>query len=115
VPDRQGLYAWYCDYRLVPDAQPRLPDPIGWNLLYVGIAPSRSTSKATLRSRVLGQHLGGNVGSSTFRLSLAALLWEGEGWVPERAGSRAQLSRADNGSLSAWQERHLALSWAEHP
>ena len=68
VPDRPGLYGWYCNYRLVPDAQPRLPDPSGWNLLYVGIAPSRSTSKATLRSRVLGQHLGGNVGSSTFRL-----------------------------------------------
>jgi hypothetical protein len=82
-------------------------------LLYIGIAPSRVTSRATLRSRLLRQHIGGNVGSSTFRLGLAALLWETNGWVPRLSASgRPALSDRDNQQLSAWQQEHLEISWA---
>jgi len=74
-----------------------------FELLYVGIAPKDGRSRATLRSRIHGQHLGGNIGSRTFRHSLAALLFEAMGWTTRWSGSRAQLSREDNGALSDWQ------------
>ena len=84
-------------------------------LLYVGIAPRGAASPATLRSRVLGQHLGGNIGSSTFRQSLAALLFEAHGWTTTWSGSRSQLIPEDNRALSEWQNRYLFLTWVEHP
>jgi hypothetical protein len=63
-----------------------LPDvPLGGappHLVYVGIAPSRLTSRATVRPRVVGNHIGGNLAASTFRRSLAALLWRRQGWTP---------------------------------
>jgi hypothetical protein len=34
-------------------------------LLYVGISPVRETPRQTIRSRVLGNQLNGNLGSST--------------------------------------------------
>jgi hypothetical protein len=81
-------------------------------LLYVGIAPVRVTSCASVRSRICGQHLGGNVGSSTFRLSLASLLWERQGWTPCLTGSgKPHLVPAENAALSAWQSSHLRLCW----
>ncbi len=41
---------------------------------HVGIAPSDAMSAATIRTRVLRNHLGTPLGSSTLRRSLAALL-----------------------------------------
>ena len=68
----------------------------GLSLLYVGIAPRRPSSRQTLRTRIVGNHLRGNVGASTFRLSLAALLWEREGWRPHWRSTRVQLPPEDN-------------------
>lgn len=95
---------------------PQHPDA-PFELLYVGIAPKGAASNATLRSRVRGQHLGGNIGSSTFRQSLAALLIEERGWRTRWSGSRSQLLPKDNRALSEWQRDHLRLAWAEcaHP
>ena len=45
-------------------------------------APNSALSASTLRMR-LRKHIKSNIGSSTFRLSLAALLWEREGWWPK--------------------------------
>jgi hypothetical protein len=84
-------------------------------LLYVGIAPKDDQSKATLRSRIRGQHLGGNIGSSTFRQSLAALLFEDQGWNTRWSGSRTQLVAEHNRALSEWQREHLRLAWVERP
>jgi hypothetical protein len=84
--------------------------------MYVGIAPKAATSSARLRSRVCGQHIGGNIASSTFRFGLASLLWEREGWTPRRSGSgKFQLDAADNRELSRWQRKHLRLRWATVP
>jgi hypothetical protein len=59
VPERPGLYAWWVSPAAIPGVagppHPREP----FELLYVGIAPKDATSKATLRSRIRGQHLGG--------------------------------------------------------
>ena len=112
VPSDAGFYAWW----LATDALPTVPraphatEPL--SLLYVGIAPSRATSRATLRSRILRQHARGNLAASTFRRSLAALLWREEGWTPLRT-SRGKLvfSREENAALTAWQEENLRVSW----
>lgn len=93
---------------------PHRSEPVG--LLYVGIAPRDATSGAELRSRLCKQHIGGNVGSSTFRFGLAALLWEQQGWVPRRAASgKYRLDADDNRALSQWQRAHLRVRWAVVP
>ena len=82
-------------------------------LLYIGIAPRDAASFAQLRSRLCKQHIGGNVGSSTFRFGLAALLWQQEGWTPRMSPSgKFKLDRDDNRALSIWQVTHLRLRWA---
>ena len=114
VPQAPGLYAWWVRSGAIAGVEgPRHPQE-RVELLYVGIAPSRSSSKATLRSRVCGQHLRGNIGSSTFRQSLAALLADAEGWSARRRGSRALLEDVHNRALSQWQRDNLRLAWAEH-
>ena len=83
IPKQPGLYAWWCDPTVVPGGAITTTHPEGlYELLYVGIAPGRANSKAELRGRLLRQHVGGNVGSSTFRFGLAALLWQRNGWMP---------------------------------
>jgi hypothetical protein len=117
LPATAGFYAWW---RTPPGAIPGLPDPAqpiaDLQLLYVGIAPRDAGSQTTLASRLRHQHIGGNIGSSTFRFGLAALLWEHEGWQPHvSAAGKYRLTREHNAALSAWQRAHLRLSWAEVP
>lgn len=113
VPHAPGVYAWW----VTDEVLPQVPGPHhltdALRLLYVGVSPERSNSDARLDSRLLRQHIGGNIASSTFRFALAALLFEAEVWRPEvTVGGRYRLSRADNAALSAWQRQHLRLSWA---
>lgn len=111
VPELPGVYAWWIQDGVLPDVPtaPHPTEPRG--LLYVGIAPSRESSPATLRSRILQQHIGGNVGSSTFRRSLAALLFESKGWVPVKTETREVLTTEDNAALKTWQRDNLRLAW----
>ena len=111
IPTEPGFYAWWLiDRTALPDVPLDDPPP---HLLYVGIAPSRASSRATVRSRVLGNHIGGNLAASTFRRSLAALLWRREGWTPYRtARGKLRFTREENAALTAWQFENLLLSWA---
>jgi hypothetical protein len=88
LPECLGFYAWWH----VPGSLPAVPshpsDRTKLDLLYVGIAPNSATSKQTVRSRVVGNHLGGNTGSSTFRYSLAALLMDVQKFQPTRLKDR---------------------------
>jgi hypothetical protein len=115
LPEQSGVYAWWMSPGAIAGVDGPSHPTEELELLYVGIAPKGLESKATLRSRIRGQHLGGNIGSSTFRQSLAALLAEDRGWTARKAGSRAQLAREDNRALSAWQRDHLRCAWVEHP
>lgn len=68
LPAAPGVYAWWSRRDAiprVPHASHPLDDEL--SLLYVGISPVREASRQTIRSRVFGNHLNGNVGSSTFR------------------------------------------------
>ena len=112
VPATRGFYAWWLSDRRALPSVPLPTQPPPW-LLYVGIAPSRPTSGATVRSRVLRQHVGGNLAASTFRRSLAALLWREHGWSPYvTTRGKLRFDREDDQALRAWQLANLRLTWA---
>lgn len=104
IPAAPGFYAWWVRAGVLPQV-PLVPHPAAaeFSLLYVGISPARESSAQLLRGRVLGNHLGGNTGSSTFRLTLASLLCDAEGWCPVPSKTKVLLTSADNAALSAWQ------------
>ncbi|KLL09690.1 GIY-YIG nuclease family protein [Protofrankia coriariae] len=105
VPGKPGLYAWWA----VPGALPGIPRPahpsLPLGLLYVGIA------KVSLRQRVVGQHLGANTGSSTFRFTLAAHLVTDGQLTPYRMAKKVLLPPAQLAWLLRWQVSHLSVSW----
>ncbi|RBY76265.1 GIY-YIG nuclease family protein [Blastococcus sp. TF02-09] len=113
VPAQPGLYAWWAR----PGALSGITGPahpVGEReLLYVGLARSAPSSRATLHSRVVGNHIRGTTGQSTLRRTLASLLVEQEGWR-SRFTDRPLLVPEDEQRLTAWMEQHLALSWAVH-
>lgn len=112
LPAAPGFYAWW-SRRDAIRALPHVPHPADDNLslLYVGISPVRESSRQTVRSRVIGNHLNGNVGSSTFRFVLAALLLDPLELHPYLRGTKVALSAPENARLSAWQREHLLLTW----
>ena len=113
-PAAPGFYAWWIRPGVLPDVPAaRYAEAAPWELLYLGIAPGKPGSAATIRSRVNGQHRRGNTGSSTFRLSIASLLFEREGWRPERRAKKVVLNKKDNTELSCWIRRELALTVTE--
>ena len=111
LPAAPGFYGWWSPRGALP-ALPHIPHPTNRDvsLLYVGISPARETSRQTIRSRVIGNHLNGNVGSSTFRFVLAALLLDALDLSPYLRGAKVALNPDDNGRLSAWQREHLLLT-----
>lgn len=113
VPAEPGLYAWWSRPGALPGISgPTHPDG-RHELLYVGIARSGPSSRATLRSRVVGNHIRGTTGQSTFRRSLASLLFEQEGWR-SRFTDRPLLLPDDEVRLNDWMQEHLAVAWAVH-
>ncbi|MCZ2817927.1 GIY-YIG nuclease family protein [Modestobacter sp. VKM Ac-2984] len=114
VPSAPGVYAWWGRFGALPGISGPRHDAADLQLLYVGIAPNGAESKATLRSRVVGDHIRGTTGSSTLRRSLAALLSEQQGWQ-SRWTTRPVLVNADELRLSEWMGENLRLTWAEHP
>ena len=115
LPDRNGVYAWWTDRGAIPripsEPHPREED---LELFYVGIAPRDARSSATLKSRIVGNHVGRNTGSSTFRFALAALLIDTLRLTPHRTKTKYVLPAAQNQALSAWQREHLKLTWVQH-
>ena len=115
LPREPGLYAWWTEPGSIPNV-PRCPHPTvpDLDLFYVGISPSSAKSSQNLRKRVAGNHIKGNTGGSTFRLTLASLLFETMAWQPVMT-DRPVLTRDDNRALTEWQHEHLRLTWAVHP
>jgi hypothetical protein len=116
VPAARGLYAWFFD-----NVPPKVPLKgvtayQGLRLLYVGIAPRRIGSKATLRSR-MRQHFASNAAGSPLRLTLGCLLAEELGIHLHRAGTTHRLTFGKEGeeSLSEWMDRNALVCWIEHP
>jgi len=112
LPSAPGLYAWFFEQapRSVPTEECFRRD--GATLLYVGIAPSRpTTKKSNLRSRIR-QHLRGNASSSTLRLSLGCLLAPELGISLKYIKSRFKLGD-DEQRLNAWLDQNAYVCWTE--
>lgn len=119
LPPQPGLYAWWATEGAIGGlpAKAHARAELGLVLLYVGIAPNRPESSATIRSRVMNNHLSGNTGSSTFRFTLAALLLDDLGFHPVQTTTKFVLPPKENRVLTTWQEEHLRLTWCvtSHP
>lgn len=80
APRQPGVYAWWARPGVLAGISGGAHPAEAVELIYVGIARSSPTSHATLRSRVVGNHIRGTTGQSTLRRSLASLLWQSAGW-----------------------------------
>src|SRR4029079_2036751 len=115
VPPTRGLHGWFFDGvpKCVPVENCVVHD--GLTLLYVGIAPSRASSSATLRSRIR-QHYQSNAAGSTLRLTLGCLLAEQLRIQLQRTGSTDRLTFGKRGEeqLSEWMAANAFVCWVEH-
>jgi hypothetical protein len=116
IPREPGFYAWWAATGAIKGVPPN-PNPMveGLDLFYVGISPRNARSTRNLRARVVDNHLNGNTGSSTFRLTLASLLLETLKLTPLRRGKKVILPPDQNTKLSRWQRDHLRLTWCVQP
>ena len=120
IPDRGGIYAWWFDEEIpsVPLDGTLLHGQ--YRLLYIGIAPRApsadgSESRSTLRKRIVRNHLGRRIASSTLRRSLAWLLSHSFGLAIKRnAVGKAMMSRDDEERLTHWMRSHAAISLLCH-
>ena len=113
--DRPGLYAWSVDDAGAADLSRGLGLTIDPGRIYAGLAgatwwPSGKTTDHTLGRRIGQMHLGGKVRMSTFRWTLAALLFnqldmQMQGWM--------RITPASEQALSEWMRSHLSV--AVHP
>jgi len=113
--EHPGLYSWWAD----DEALSVLSTVFGVSmpsLIYAGQTGATSTrvrkiSPATLHSRICRNHLGGNVGSSTFRKTVSAVLLESLALRLSRPGC---LDRASNDAVSTWMRVHLRVVTAPY-
>lgn len=106
-----GLYSWWGD----EEARSMIGAQLGTAippLIYAGQAgatrwPSGTASSATLASRIRGNHINGNASSSTFRLTLSALLLDPLGLTVLKPG---RLTSEDNAVVSDWIKTHLQVA-----
>lgn len=116
IPDEAGLYAWWAEMGGLQELSAPFDVTLP-RLVYAGQAGAASTrvgaaSGATLRSRIGGQHMNGNIRSSTFRRTLAAALREPLGL---RLAGGGRLDAPSNRLLSAWIRAHLRVAWVSCP
>src|SRR5687768_16348197 len=108
-PTSAGFYAWWQLPGALPGV-PGTPHPTeALELLYVGIAPKDASSTQNLKKR-LAKHHRAAIGSSTFRLDLAAFLWVDMSWKPFWT-DRPALPPEQLGELGLWQGEHLCVQW----
>jgi hypothetical protein len=110
-----GLYSWWVDEGGASDLSRGLGHRVRTGRIYAGQTgatkwPSGQRGKATLTSRIGGNHLRGQINGSTFRLTLASILADRLGL--ER-GISGRLDRVQEQRLSTWMCDHLQV--AVHP
>lgn len=106
---RPGMYSWWADEQARTQLGEALSAELA-ELIYVGQAgatkwPSGTTSAATLTSRIGRQHISGNARSSTFRLTISALLLDQLGLVPVDGG---RLDASSNAVVTPMDRRSPA-------
>ncbi len=112
--DEVGLYSWWVDAAGARDLSLGLGHRLRSGRIYAGQTgatkwPSGKTGRATLGSRIGGNHLRGRIRGSTFRLTLASALTAPLGLVSQSRN----LNRISEQRLSDWMRAHLLV--AVHP
>lgn len=107
-----GLYAWYVDGDGAAQLSASLGLRVDHGLLYLGqtgatLWPSGKRSKSTLAQRIGENHIGGRIGRSTFRRTLAACLLDA--CSLERARPD-ELSPPSEKRLTGWIRQYLCFS-----
>lgn len=112
VPQKPGIYAWYFE-----EVPPRVPVAgcntwLGKTLLYIGIAPSRESSKRNLAKR-MREHYKGNAYGSTLRKSLGCLLGKQLCIRLQQVGSSGKRINFAEGEdiLSEWMDDNAFVTW----
>jgi hypothetical protein len=106
-----GLYSWWVDDAGANALSNDLGSPVAPGLIYLGQAgatkwPSGKRSGATIASRVLGNHIGGSVRGSTFRLTLAASLLAA---LDLRVAAPCKLAPESERKLTDWIMERLSV------
>ena len=109
LPEGPGLYAWWGDAEAMGALNGAFEEPVR-GPLYAGQAGAASA--ANLRARVWNNHVRGNIGRSTFRLTLAAVLRDELHLELQDAG---RLTVQSNRHLTAWVHDHLAVAFVDWP
>jgi len=114
--DQPGLYVWWVDDAGAADLSRGLGLAVAPGCIYAGQAgatfwPSGKNTDNTLGKRIGQLHLGGKVRGSTFRHTLAAILYEQLG-VQVRASMR--ITPASEKALTAWMYGHLSVAVYSH-
>lgn len=107
-----GVYGWWFDEHLPFVPRAGCIERFRKHLLYVGIAPSskRSIESGRTLNHRIKNHIGGNIGNSTLRLSLASLLKDDLQFVFQRVGRKARMSRENEAALSNWINQHAQIA-----
>ena len=113
---RPGLYSWWADDAAREQLGSTLSGDLP-SLIYAGQAGATTSQQgieraATLGSRIGGNHLRGNIGSSTFRKTLASLLLRP---LQLRLGAPGRLDPASNDRLTEWMGDHLSIATVPWP
>ena len=108
---KAGLYSWWADREARELFESVARAPVG-AMVYVGQAgatsgPSGKESTATLKSRIRSNHIRGNLSSSTFRLTISAML---RGPLNLRLERPGKLVSAENHRVTQWIESHLRVA-----
>lgn len=115
-PAEHGFYAWWCRTECLIQAVPPIPwehrPPVSarWSLLYVGISPSGPNTSRNIAIRFTKDHTGGNIGSSTFRQSVASLYLQALELQPRIGSDRTRLISETR--LSQWIEASCGVTFA---
>lgn len=119
IPDVGGIYAWWFNTPIGAVPREGALQHQSHHLLYVGIAPRQpsaagNVSRSTLRKRITRNHLGGRIGSSTLRRSLAHLMKGSLGLEIARKGKKDVMPRDQEADLTRWMSAHASLSFMPH-
>ena len=106
-----GLYARFVDDGGAADLAAGLGLTVGRGLLYAGQAGA-TPSRATLTSRVMQNHIGGNTYASTLRLTLASVLRKQLRLTPT---GRRRMDASGEPRLTIWMTSHLQIAIAAYP
>ncbi len=119
IPDVGGIYAWWFNAPIRDVPLEGTLHHQSHHLLYVGIAPRQpsaagNVSRSTLHKRITRNHLGGRIGSSTLRRSLAHLMKGSLGLGIARRGKKDVMPRDQEADLTRWMSAHASLSFMPH-